>query len=65
MMIRRLLCSVRELRQKKSQAGIGRYALLYINCNAYEPAIKRHTAFLRVFMPGGLIAIDEKLQGGE
>lgn len=42
-----------------------RIALLYIDCNAYEPAIFALEA-LRPFMtPGGIICLDEKKQGGE
>ena len=52
-------------RGKKFQAGMGRYALLYIDCNAYEPALRSMQHFWEFLMPGGLIAIDEKLQGDE
>jgi len=42
-----------------------RIALLYVDCNAYLPAIMG-MEFLKEFMsPGGIICIDEKQQGGE
>ena len=50
---------------KKFQAGKAKFALLYIDCNAYNPSIQSMRNFLPYMMPGGLIVIDEKLQGGE
>ena len=50
---------------KKFQRGNGRFALVYIDCNAYLPAIKSMEAFLPYMVPGGIIAIDEKFQWGE
>ncbi len=42
-----------------------RCALLYVDCNAYEPALQG-MEFMKDFMsPGGVICIDEKKQGGE
>ena len=49
----------------KFQPGKARFALLYIDCNAYQPAISSLQAFLPHLVPGAYIAIDEKLQGGE
>lgn len=40
-------------------------ALLYIDCNAYEPAIAALEAFKDHMTPGAVICIDEKKQGGE
>ena len=42
-----------------------RCALLYVDCNAYEPALVGLEAFLPLMMPNGIICIDEKRQGGE
>jgi hypothetical protein len=50
---------------KKFQPGQSRFALLYIDCNAEIPALARLRAFLPHMVPGGIIAIDEKMQGGE
>lgn len=50
---------------KKFQANKGRFALVYIDCNAFRPAINAMSDFLPYMMPGGIFAIDEKLQGGE
>ena len=50
---------------KKFQPGKGKFALVYIDCNAYFPAIKSLENFLPYVVPGGLFVIDEKLQGGE
>ena len=50
---------------KKFQKGKAKFALLYIDCNAYIPAIKSMENFLPHMVPGGFIAIDEKIQGGE
>ena len=52
-------------RQAKFNPGKLRIALLYIDCNAYLPA-KFSMDFFKEFMsPGGIVCIDEKLQGGE
>lgn len=40
-------------------------ALLYIDCNAYEPAIRGMEFFKEFMSPGGIICIDEKKQGSE
>lgn len=42
-----------------------RAALLYIDCNAYEPAINGMEMLKEFMSPGGIICIDEKQQGGE
>ena len=52
-------------RGKKFQPGKARFALVYIDCNAYSPAINSLRAFLPHLMSGAYVAIDEKLQGGE
>ena len=39
--------------------------LVYIDCNAYSPAINSMESFLPHIVPGGFIVIDEKLQGSE
>jgi hypothetical protein len=57
--------TLRQHTGKKFQAGKAKFALLYIDCNAYNPAIESMRSFLPFMMPGGLIVIDEKLQGGE
>ena len=50
---------------KKFQPNKARFALIYIDCNAYSPAINSLRAFMPYLMPGAYIAIDEKLQGCE
>ena len=40
-------------------------ALLYIDCNAYDPAYFSMNFFSEFMIPGGVICIDEKVQGGE
>ena len=50
---------------KKFQASKARFALVYIDCNAFTPAINAMKYFLPYMMPGGIFAIDEKIQGGE
>ncbi|MDC0863395.1 macrocin O-methyltransferase [Candidatus Pelagibacter sp.] len=50
---------------KKFQKGKAKFALLYIDCNAYIPAIDSMESFLPYMIPGGFIVIDEKNQGGE
>jgi len=52
-------------RGKKFLEGKAKFALLYIDCNAYAPALKSMENFLPFIVPGGLIVIDEKLQGSE
>ena len=42
-----------------------RAALLYVDCNAYEPAINGMEMLKDFMSPGGIICIDEKQQGGE
>ena len=50
---------------KKFQKGKAKFALVYIDCNAYFPAINSMESFLPHIVPGGFIVIDEKLQGSE
>lgn len=50
---------------KKFQRGKAKFALVYIDCNAYLPSIESMENFLPNIVPGGYIVIDEKLQGGE
>ena len=50
---------------KKFQPGKARFALVYIDCNAYGAALKSMQAFLPHMAPGSIFAIDEKMQGGE
>lgn len=52
-------------RGKKFQKGKAKIALLYIDCNAYTPAIESMRNFYDYMVPGGIIAIDEKIQGDE
>ncbi len=42
-----------------------RIALLYVDCNAYDPALFGMESLLSYMSPGGIICIDEKKQGGE
>lgn len=46
-------------------AGNLRVALLYVDCNAYLPAITAMNLLKDYMAPGGVICIDEKQQGGE
>jgi len=50
---------------KKFQKGKGKFALVYIDCNAFEPALRSLENFLPYVVPGGMFVIDEKMQGGE
>lgn len=56
---------LKNYKGKKFQIGKARFALLYIDCNAYMPAIESMENFLPHMVPGGFIVIDEKLQGSE
>ena len=56
---------LKEHKGKKFQKGKAKFALVYIDCNAYFPAINSMESFLPHMVPGGLIVIDEKLQGSE
>ena len=47
------------------QKGHFQTAMLYIDCNAYEPALEAMEMFKPFMAPGGIICIDEKMQGGE
>ena len=40
-------------------------SILYLDCNAYEPAIFSIRKFYPYISPGGIIVIDERKQGGE
>ncbi|MDF1823597.1 MAG: class I SAM-dependent methyltransferase [Verrucomicrobiales bacterium] len=42
-----------------------RCALLYVDCNAFEPSLEGMKLFQQFMSPGGVICIDEKRQGGE
>lgn len=42
-----------------------RAALLYVDCNAYKPALEGMEIMKDFMSPGGIICIDEKKQGGE
>ena len=44
---------------------MGKFSLLYIDCNAYRPALSSMENFLPFLSPGAVIAIDEKRQGSE
>lgn len=52
-------------RGKKFQKNKAKFALLYIDCNAYQPALESMENFLSYMSPGGYIVIDEKIQGSE
>lgn len=56
---------LKEERGKKFKADSIKVALLYIDCNAYEPAVAAMRAARRYMSSGAIIAIDEKLMGGE
>lgn len=56
---------LKDHKGKKFQKGKAKFALVYIDCNAYFPAINSMESFLPHMVPGGLIIIDEKLQGSE
>ena len=56
---------LKDHKGKKFQKSKAKFALLYIDCNAYIPAIKSMENFLPHMVPGGFIVIDEKLQGSE
>ncbi len=47
------------------QPGHLKVALLYIDCNAYEPALFSMRHFSQFMADGGIICIDEKMQGSE
>lgn len=42
-----------------------RAALLYVDCNAYQPALNGMRLIKDFMSPGGIVCIDEKRQGGE
>ena len=50
---------------KKFQKNKAKFALLYIDCNAYLPAVASMQNFLPYMTPGAYIVIDEKIQGSE
>lgn len=45
--------------------GMSKFALLYIDCNAHTPATIAMESFYDYLSPGGVICIDEKVQGAE
>ena len=49
----------------KFQKGMSKFALLYIDCNAYKPAYLSMENFLPFLSPNAVICIDEKIQGSE
>ena len=49
----------------RHQPGHLRVALLYVDCNAYLPSLTAMEDFKDYMSPGGVICIDEKMQGGE
>lgn len=49
----------------KSQRGHLGISLLYVDCNAYTPAKVAIEKIWPLIVPGGLVAVDEKIQGGE
>jgi len=54
-----------EYSDERLNRGLSKFSLLYIDCNAYQPAIKSMESFLPHLMPGSIIAVDEKRQGSE
>lgn len=54
-----------ESRSHRHSPGCFKAALLYIDCNAYLPAITGMEQFREYMVPGGIICIDECRQGGE
>jgi zona occludens toxin (predicted ATPase) len=56
---------LKEQQGKKFKPDSCKIALLYIDCNAYEPALAAMRAAKEYMPVGAIIAIDEKLMGGE
>ena len=56
---------LKEVKGERFQIGHFQAAMLYIDCNAYEPALEAMETFKPFMAPGGVICIDEKMQGGE
>lgn len=54
-----------KTRTERFQKGNCQAAMLYIDCNAYEPAFHAMELLKPFMSPGGIICIDEKMQGGE
>lgn len=54
-----------QLPEKISQGHINKIAILYVDCNAYLPAIKGIEAAYPIISKGGIICIDEHQKGGE
>ena len=50
---------------KKFNPNKAKFAIVYIDCNGYDVALKSMKFFLPYMVPGSIFAIDEKLQGGE
>ena len=55
----------KTLPEKISSGSINKIALLYVDCNAYLPAIKGIEAAYPIISEGGIICIDEHQTGGE
>jgi hypothetical protein len=56
---------LRNYESDRFKPGMSKFALLYIDCNAYIPAITAMENFYEYLSPGGVICIDEKVQGAE
>lgn len=56
---------LQSYKSDRFQPGMSKFSLLYIDCNAYTPAIAAMESFYNYMSPGGIICIDEKLQGSE
>ncbi len=52
-------------KDNRIQSGQAVISLLYIDCNAYLPAISSIEKVYPFIPPGGIICLDEKIQGGE
>lgn len=63
--IRKVAESFVQSKQKGFVPNKLKIALLYIDCNSYDCSKFAMDFFLKYMTPGGVICIDEKLQGGE
>lgn len=52
-------------RQASFHPNYLKVALLYIDCNAFDPALFSMNFFAKYMSDGGVICIDEKVEGGE
>ena len=52
-------------KDNRMQLGHAVISLLYIDCNAYLPALSSIEKVYPHIAPGGIICLDEKIQGGE